>query len=78
VAGFKDVIHRWKAEEVDPGQARGPLQAAGAPIPSSPSNAPRTNLDLWDSKYQPWNSVRVGPQKDLIAGWAKAARAPTA
>jgi len=33
------------------------------------------NLDLWDSKYQPWNSVRVGPQKDLIAGWAKAARA---
>src|SRR6185369_13228767 len=33
------------------------------------------NFDLWDSKYQPWNSVRVGPQKDLIAGWAKAARA---
>ena len=32
------------------------------------------NLDLWDSKYQPWNSVNVGPKKDLIAGWAKAAR----
>ncbi|HEY4988180.1 MAG TPA: alpha-L-fucosidase, partial [Opitutaceae bacterium] len=26
-----------------------------------------------DSKYQPWNSVNVGPKKDLIAGWAKAA-----
>jgi alpha-L-fucosidase len=32
------------------------------------------NMDLWDSKYQPWNSVKVGPQKDLIGGWAKAAR----
>ena len=33
------------------------------------------NMDLWDSKYQPWNSKRVGPHKDLIAGWAKAAKA---
>jgi alpha-L-fucosidase len=32
------------------------------------------NLDLYDSKYQPWNSVALGPQKDLIGGWAKAAR----
>jgi alpha-L-fucosidase len=32
------------------------------------------NLDLWNSKYQPWNSVNVGPHKDLIGGWAKAAR----
>ena len=24
--------------------------------------------------YQPWNAVNLGPQKDLIAGWAKAAR----
>jgi alpha-L-fucosidase len=32
------------------------------------------NFDLWNSKYQPWNSVALGPQKDLIGGWAKAAR----
>ena len=32
------------------------------------------NMDLWDSKYQPWNSVNVGPHKDLIGGWAEAAR----
>jgi alpha-L-fucosidase len=32
------------------------------------------NLDLWDSKYQEWNSVRVGPKKDIISGWAKAAK----
>ena len=32
------------------------------------------NFDLYDSKYQPWNSVALGPKKDLIGGWAKAAR----
>ena len=33
------------------------------------------NFDTWDSKYQPWNAVNIGPHKDLIAGWSKAARA---
>src|SRR5207247_788629 len=33
------------------------------------------NFDLWDSKYQPvWNSTKIGPKKNIIAGWAKAAR----
>jgi len=32
------------------------------------------NFDLWDSKYQPWNSVAIGPKKDLIGDWARAAR----
>src|SRR5512136_2091433 len=32
------------------------------------------NFDNYNSKYQPWNSVNLGPQKDLIGGWAKAAR----
>ncbi len=32
------------------------------------------NFDNWDSKYQPWNSVAMGPHKDIIGGWAKAAR----
>jgi alpha-L-fucosidase len=34
------------------------------------------NFDLYSSRYQPeWNSTSIGPQKDLIAGWSKAARA---
>jgi alpha-L-fucosidase len=32
------------------------------------------NFDNYDSSYQPWNSVKMGPKKDLIAGWAKAAK----
>ena len=25
------------------------------------------NFDLWDSKYQPWNSVNIGPKRDILA-----------
>ena len=32
------------------------------------------NFDLYDSKHQQWNATKIGPKKDLIGGWAKAAR----
>ncbi|HEY8902361.1 MAG TPA: alpha-L-fucosidase, partial [Chthoniobacterales bacterium] len=32
-------------------------------------------FDLWNSKYQPWNAMRLGPKRDLLGEWAKAARA---
>jgi alpha-L-fucosidase len=73
-AGFKDVIHRWKAENWDPEKLVALYKRAGARYFFALANH-HDNFDLWDSKYQPWNSVRVGPQKDLITGWAKAARA---
>ena len=73
-AGFKDVIHRWKAENWDPEKLVALYQRAGARYFFALANH-HDNLDLWDSKYQPWNSVRVGPGQDLVAGWAKAARA---
>jgi alpha-L-fucosidase len=73
-AGFKEVIHRWKAENWNPDKLVALYKRAGAQYFFALANH-HDNLDLWDSKYQPWNSVRVGPQKDLIAGWARAARA---
>jgi alpha-L-fucosidase len=73
-AGFKDVIHQWKAEKWDPEKLVALYKRAGAGYFFALANH-HDNLDLWDSKFQPWNSVRVGPHKDLIAGWAKAARA---
>ena len=32
------------------------------------------NFDLWDSPYQEWNSVNLGPKKDIIKGWADACK----
>ena len=72
--GFKDVIHRWKAEHWDPDKLVALYQRAGAQYFFALANH-HDNFDLWDSKYQPWNSVRLGPQQDLIGGWARAARA---
>ena len=25
------------------------------------------NFDCYNSKYQPWNSVNIGPKKDIVA-----------
>ena len=72
--GFKDVINTWKAEKWDPDRLVALYKRVGAQYFFALANH-HDNLDLWDSKYQPWNSVRVGPKKDIIAGWARAARA---
>ena len=71
--GFKDVIHAWKADQWDPDKLVALYKKVGARYFFAMGNH-HDNLDLWDSKYHRWNSVTVGPQKDLLAGWAKAAK----
>lgn len=74
VSGFKEVIHSWKAEKWDPDRLVALYKRVGAQYFFALANH-HDNFDLWDSKYQPWNSVAIGPKKNLIAGWARAARA---
>jgi alpha-L-fucosidase len=72
--GFKDVINEWKAEKWDPEELVSLYKNAGAQYFMALANH-HDNFDLYDSKYQKqWNSTKIGPKKDLIAGWAKAAR----
>ena len=71
--GFKDVINEWRAETWEPGKLVEFYKNAGARFFAGMANH-HDNLDMWDSKYQPWNTARVGPKKDIIAGWARAAR----
>ncbi|HBC88577.1 MAG TPA: alpha-L-fucosidase [Lentisphaeria bacterium] len=71
--GFKDVIHEWKAEKWDPDRLVALYKRVGAQYFFAMANH-HDNFDLWDSKYQPWNSVKIGPEKDIIAAWEKAAR----
>jgi len=71
--GFKDVVHRWKAEQWDPEQLVALYKRAGAKYFFAMANH-HDNLDLWNSRHHAWNAVNVGPKKDLIGGWAKAAR----
>ena len=71
--GFKEVIHQWKAENFNPDKLLAFYKDNGAKYFMALANH-HDNLDLYNSKYQPWNSVNVGPHKDLIGGWAAAAR----
>jgi alpha-L-fucosidase len=73
VFGFKDVINEWKAEKWDPDRLLALYKRAGAKYFVALANH-HDNFDNYDSKYQPWNSVNMGPKKDLIGGWEKAAR----
>ena len=71
--GFKDVIHEWKAEDWDPEHLISLYKRAGAKYFAAMAHH-HDNFDNFDSTYQPWNSVAMGPKKDIVGGWAKAVR----
>ena len=72
--GFKDIDHIWHAENWDPEHLMGLYKAAGAKYFMALGQH-HDNLDCYDSKYQPWNTLAVGPKKDIVGTWAKVARA---
>ena len=71
--GFKDIIPLFKAEKWDPDKLVAFYKKIGAQYFFALGNH-HDNFDLWDSKYQPWNSVNMGPKRDILAEWEKAAR----
>ncbi len=73
VFGFKDVINSWKAEKWDPQAMMELYKKAGAKYFFAMANH-HDNFDNYDSKYQPWNSVNMGPKQDIVGMWARAAR----
>ncbi len=72
--GFKDVINLWKADKWDPDRLISLYKRVGAKYFFTLGNH-HDNFDLWNSKYQEWNSVNMGPKRDIVLGWEKAARA---
>lgn len=72
--GYKDKLPLWKAEKWDPDKLMALYKRAGARYVIG-QGMHHDNFDLWNSKYQPWNSVKIGPKRDILGGWEKAARA---
>jgi len=68
--GFKDVCNDWKAEKWDPAALLRRFKGAGAKFLVSMANH-HDNFDNFNSKFQPWNSVAVGPKKDIVGTWQK-------
>ena len=71
--GFKDIDNLWHAEHWDPEKLMDLYVKAGAHYFVALANH-HDNFDCWNSKYQPWNSVNIGPHRDIVGTWAKAAR----
>ena len=72
--GFMELDHLWTATNWDPEKLMQLYVQAGAKYFVALANH-HDNFDAYDSKYQPWNSVNVGPKKDIVGIWAKIARA---
>lgn len=71
--GFKDIIPLWKAERWDPEALMALYKKAGAKYFVS-MGTHHDNFFLWDSKIHRWNSVDMGPKKDVVGLWQKAAK----
>jgi alpha-L-fucosidase len=71
--GFKDIIPLWKAEKWDPDKLMELYKKAGAKYFFS-MGTHHDNFFLWDSKIHNWNSVKMGPKKDVVALWQQAAK----
>ena len=72
--GFMELDNAWKAEHWEPEKLMELYIRAGAKYFVALANH-HDNFDTYDSKYQPWNSVNVGPHKDIVGTWEKIARA---
>ncbi len=63
--GYKDFIPMWKAEKFDSDAWLELFKKAGAKY-FTPCAVHHDGFELWDSKYTPYNSVNMGPKKDLL------------
>ena len=71
--GFKDILPQFKAEHWNPEQLVAFYKEIGAQYFFALGNH-HDNFDLWDSKYQEWNSKAIGPHRDILGEWSAAAK----
>jgi alpha-L-fucosidase len=72
--GYKDIIPLWKAEKWDPDALMALYKKAGARYFVAQA-VHHDNFDNWNSRWHQWNSVNMGPHRDMVGDWGKAARA---
>ena len=72
--GYKDLLKDWNPVKLDPAALVKVYRNAGARFLVI-QGVHHDNFDNWNSTYQPWNSVNLGPRRDLLGEWSRAARA---
>jgi len=71
--GYKDVCHNWIIDKWNPEELMNLYVEMGARYFMT-MGVHHDNFDCWNSAYQPWNSVNVGPKTDIVGTWEKVAR----
>ncbi|MDO5447226.1 MAG: alpha-L-fucosidase [Prevotellaceae bacterium] len=71
VYGLKEICRDWKAEHWNPDSLVAFYKSVGARYFMTLANH-HDNFDLWNSPFQRWNSVLIGPKKDIVGGWKSA------
>ena len=69
--GYKDFIPMWKADKFNADSLAIFYKEVGAKFIGVMA-VHHDNFDLYDSSYQPWNSVNMGPKLDIVGAWKKA------
>lgn len=70
--GYKDIVQLWKAEKFDPEELMDLYVAAGAKYFVAQAMH-HDNFFNYGSEIHRWNSVNMGPKKDIVALWKQAA-----
>ena len=71
--GLKELCNDWKAQNWDPETLINLYKSVGARYFMALGNH-HDNFDLWNSPYQEWNSVNMGPKRDLLKEWSDACK----
>ena len=69
--GLKELIRDWKAEQWNPDELVALYKSVGARYFFTLGQH-HDNFDLWNSPYQEWNPVNMGPKRDIVGEWAAA------
>ena len=71
--GYKDICHNWVIDRWNPDGLMDLYVEMGVRHFMA-MGCHHDNFDCFDSRYQPWNSVHVGPKTDIVGTWERAAR----
>ena len=71
--GYKDICNNWVIDKWNPEELMDLYVEMGARYFMA-MGVHHDNFDCWNSAYQPWNSVNVGPKVDIVGTWEKIAR----
>jgi alpha-L-fucosidase len=71
--GYKELCSQWTLLNWDPEALIARYKAAGAKLFFALANH-HDGFDAWNSQQHAWNAVQLGPHRDVVGGWAAAAR----